>query len=62
VIIDITADQFVEIHEPVIVTTDHQWHDAFSLRNQHEADYELYDDRTRDMFTDAYRKIVANIK
>jgi hypothetical protein len=62
VIIDITADQFVEIHEPIIVTTDHRWHDTFSLRNQHEADYELYDDSTKDMFANAYRRIVANIE
>ncbi len=62
VIIDITADQFSEIHQPVIVTTAHRWYNAFSLRNQHVADYELYDARTKDMFADAYRRIVANIE
>lgn len=62
VIIDITADQFPEIHEPVIVTTDHLWYDAFRIRNEHEADYELYDYRIKDMFADAYRRIVANIE
>jgi hypothetical protein len=62
IIIDVTADQFSEIHESVIVTTDHLWYDAFRIRNEHEADYELYDDQTKDMFADAYRRIVANIK
>lgn len=60
VIVDITADQFSEIHEPVIVTTDHTWHNAFTVRNEREADYELYDERTRCMFADAYRKIIAS--
>jgi hypothetical protein len=60
VIIDITADQFSEIHEPVIVTTNHTWYNAFKVRNEHEADYELYDDRTRYMFASAYRKIVES--
>jgi hypothetical protein len=60
VIVDITADQFAEIHESVIITTNHTWYNAFNIRNEHEADYELYDDRTRSMFADAYRRIVAN--
>jgi hypothetical protein len=59
-IIDITADQFAEIDEPVIITTNHTWYSAFNIRNEHEADYELYDHRTRSMFADAYCRIVAN--
>jgi hypothetical protein len=58
VIIDITANQFPEIDQPIIVTTDHTWHSAFEVRNEREADYEVYDDRTRCMFDNAYQKII----
>ncbi|MFF5085039.1 hypothetical protein ACFY36_49045 [Actinoplanes sp. NPDC000266] len=34
-ILDITADQFPEIDEPVLLTRDRVWHDQFSLIERH---------------------------
>jgi hypothetical protein len=39
VITDITADQFPEISEPVIVTTDSPWHRTFTARRPRNADF-----------------------
>lgn len=47
-IVDITADQFEEIDDPVIVTTDPAWHATF-LEDEHKpstGDYRTWDDRT----------------
>jgi hypothetical protein len=33
-IIDITADQYPEIEQPVIVTTDHTWHNQFTTQKR----------------------------
>jgi hypothetical protein len=38
-IIDITADQFEGISDPVIVTTDRAWHGRFTVTLRVEADY-----------------------
>lgn len=38
-IIDITADQFEDISDPVIVTTDRAWHGRFTVTLRAEADY-----------------------
>jgi hypothetical protein len=46
VIIDITADQFPEITEPVIVTAHSDWHNTFDQEERHEADYRIYDEGT----------------
>jgi len=45
-IVDITADQFPEIKEAVIVTTTSTWHRTFELENQGLADYRKYDELT----------------
>jgi hypothetical protein len=38
-IIDITADQFDDIRDPVIVTADNAWHGQFIVTSRAEADY-----------------------
>ena len=43
VIVDITADQFPEIAEPVIVTMHSVWHKKFRQERRHEADYHVYE-------------------
>ena len=45
-IVDITADQFVEIGEPVIVTDDSHWHQTFEQKSCGPADFRKYDART----------------
>src|ERR1700742_3783537 len=42
-IVDITADQFEEIQESVLVTIDRHWHKQFKVHIKHKADFEMYD-------------------
>jgi hypothetical protein len=58
VIVDITADQFPDINESVIVTTDHAWYNAFQIKINHTADFENYDKNTASTLSSAYRKII----
>jgi len=60
-IIDITADQFPEVEDPVIVTTRSPWHEQFEGEPQHVADYRIYDDFTVARLHAAYTKIVSRI-
>lgn len=46
-IVDITADQFPDVAEPVIVARQSSWHAKFRRATEHVADYEIYDERTR---------------
>jgi hypothetical protein len=58
VIVDITADQFPEISDPVIVTAQSSWHEGFEQESDHEADYRIYDERTVAELGGAYRSIL----
>lgn len=60
VIVDITADQFAEVAEAVLVTTTSSWHETFSQQVQHAADYCLFDDGTRTTLGAAYRLICSH--
>jgi hypothetical protein len=61
-IIDITADQFPEMIEPIVVSNDSSWHDTFTQNVEHAADYRVYDGYTRSVLDNAYRSIVAKIE
>lgn len=61
VIVDITADQFSEVTEPVIVTTNSAWHSTFDQESLHEADCHLDDARTYARLGDAYRTILEKL-
>ena len=43
-VVDITADQFPDMELPVIAQHNSSWHDTFSGKPQHIADFELYKD------------------
>jgi hypothetical protein len=62
VIIDITADQFYDNSEAVIVTTDHSWHLSFKGKAQGIADFENYDKNTVQKLSSAYQKILDVVK
>lgn len=59
IIVDITADQFPDVTDEVIVTTDRGWHRQFSPDPSRElaACIEIYDPRTREMLLAAYQII-----
>jgi hypothetical protein len=62
-IVDITADQFPEISERVIVTRCSRWHSAFERDGDpHEADYRIFDERARRQSERTYKVIVAGIE
>jgi hypothetical protein len=61
-IVDITADQFDDNQNPVIVTTDFTWHSTFEIQDVHNADYEKYDLRTVQELGSAYHMIFAQIE
>lgn len=41
-IIDITADQFDEVSEPIIVTSDRSWHSQFKGQNPKFLDFDTF--------------------
>ena len=63
VIVDITADQFPEITESVIVTTHSDWHKKFKQERPREADYHVYehDEYTLSVLGNAYKAILDGL-
>ena len=60
-IIDITADQFRDMEDKIIVTTDRTWHDLWDWEVEHVADIERYHHHTKSTLEDAYKTIVSLI-
>jgi hypothetical protein len=60
-IADITADQFPDNADAVIVKLKSAWHAEFQGEIENVADFEIYDDRTRAILGAAYAEIVASI-
>jgi hypothetical protein len=58
IIIDITADQFHGVNEPVVVTTDSTWHHRFEEQSRRSVSIEDYDARTSASLNVAYREIL----
>jgi hypothetical protein len=54
VLVDITADQFPEVRQKVIVTEHSAWHSTFEIEYEHEADFFNYDARTAVMLGGVY--------
>ena len=61
VIVDITADQFPEIKESVIVTDNHSWYETFLVEAEGPSDYEELDDRTQAVLAAAYQAILEHL-
>jgi hypothetical protein len=61
VIIDITADQFPEIDQAVIVATGSPWHGEFESEVLNEADFVVYDPHTAATLGAAYRVVLQNM-
>ena len=61
-IVDITADQFAEIDEPILITTNPVWHDGFAGEVLHEADFTIYDAYTAANLGATYHAIVQHIQ
>jgi hypothetical protein len=61
-IIDITADQFEGISDPVIVATDRAWHEQFIVELMVEADYENWDGPGIDPLPNAFKAISSYLQ
>jgi len=60
--VDITADQFPEISEKVVVQDVSKWHAKLNGEKLNIADYRIYDPLTVTFLSSMYRKIIAVIK
>lgn len=61
VIVDITADQFNDIQQKVIVTTNSNWYKKFYIDSETDANLEKYDSYTRAQLLDCYNRISTYI-
>ena len=61
IIIDITADQFADNDEKVIITLNPKWHNEFKVEKQHNADLNIYDESTKSKLLITYNEILKNI-
>lgn len=62
-IIDITADQFDDNEDAVIVAESSEWHDSFNGRTLHMAGIHMYGRELHEEYLDVYRtitEIIAN--
>lgn len=62
IIIDITADQFTEIDQAVIVAANSVWHEQFTSSVLHEADFMIYDNYTRATLGAAYHSVMQQLE
>src|SRR5690348_16308260 len=60
-VIDITADQFADVDQPVIVEYGSAWHGGFQEELKYTADFENYGDAMRDEFRAMYARIAARL-
>ena len=60
-IIDITADQFDDCCQSVIVERESKWHRIFDRREENLADFREYDPHTVRQLSSAYDEIVRQI-
>jgi len=60
-VVDITADQFDEIHEPVYLGPLNSWYQAFEVRQRHEAGYSRLDARSRAELSSAHSRVRAEL-
>ena len=63
VIVDITADQFPEVDDKIIVTSHSDWHGTFEREEiKDKADYRIYDPHTVASLGRAYGAILAELE
>jgi len=60
-VVDITADQFPDINEKIIVSKTSYWHKQLNGKAQHKANIEIYDQLTALKLRKMYKMILDNI-
>lgn len=61
IVVDITADQFEDNNESVIVTINSKWHNEFNGEKLHIADFNIYDENAKNLLLSAYNEIIKKI-
>lgn len=59
ILVDITADQFPEVGERVVVSSDLSWHRSFDREVRHPANFRIFDAHTQATLGAAYCRILA---
>lgn len=62
VVVDITADQFDDQQNKVIVLANSEWHNLFEGKVQHKASLDIYEGSTKTKLLKAYKTILEYIK
>jgi len=60
-IVDITADQFPEIKEKILVTTDRYWHKIFKGQIRSSGNFENFQSYNKIRLTSIYKNILLRI-
>jgi len=60
-IIDITADQFPEIKEKILVTSDKSWHKNFKGQRRSDGDFEMFESYNKNRLKTIYKNILRRI-
>lgn len=60
-IVDISADQFPEIKEKILITTDKSWHNKFKRQKRSDGDFEKFGAYNKRRLTTSYKNILLRI-
>ncbi|MCW6084244.1 transglutaminase domain-containing protein [Clostridium sporogenes] len=60
-IVDITADQFPEIKEKILITTNKSWHKKFKGQKRSDGDFEKFEPYNRHRLSTVYKNILLRI-
>ncbi|MFW2503471.1 transglutaminase domain-containing protein [Clostridium diolis] len=60
-IVDITADQFPEIKEQILITADKSWHKKFKRQRRSDGDFEKFNFYNKHRLTTIYKNILLRI-
>lgn len=61
-IIDITADQFSDVSQQVIVTKDKAWHYKFRIQGKYDNDFEEFESCNKKRLSTIYQNILSHIR
>lgn len=61
-VVDISADQFADAPEAIIVCVNSPWHQTFQQQVKHVADFRIYDEYTTASLASAYELIEERLK
>lgn len=62
IVVDITADQFQDVNDKVIVSTNSDWHRKLNGKGLHIADYRVYDGFALANLAEMYKRICQEIE